>query len=98
MNFMRFRRSVRLFKKQDIEEEKIEKIIQAGKFTQTGGNMQDVSYVIVKDKLQEVRKMVLETLNAQADEWLLEENIPKQLVTYSNMWKKMYHYFLEDPN
>ncbi len=98
MNFMRFRRSVRLFKKQDIEEEKIEKIIQAGKFTQTGGNMQDVSYVIVKDKLQEVRKMVLETLNAQADEWLLEENIPKQLVTYSNMWKKMYHDFLEDPN
>ncbi len=95
---MRFRRSVRLFKKQDIEEEKIEKIIQAGKFTQTGGNMQDVSYVIVKDKLQEVRKMVLETLNAQADEWLLEENIPKQLVTYSNMWKKMYHDFLEDPN
>lgn len=98
MNFMRFRRSVRLFKKQDIEEEKIEKIIQAGKFTQTGGNMQDVSYVIVKDKVQEVRKMVLETLNAQADEWLLEENIPKQWVTYSNMWKKMYHDFLEDPN
>lgn len=98
MNFMRFRRSVRLFKKQHIEQEKIEKIIQAGKFTQTGGNMQDVSYVIVKDKLQEVRKMVLETLNAQADEWLLEENIPKQLVTYSNMWEKMYHDFLEDPN
>lgn len=98
MNFMRFRRSVRLFKKQDIEEEKIDKIIQTGKFTQTGGNTQDVSYVIVKDKLQEVRKMVLETLNTRADELLLDENTPKQLVTYSNMWKKMYSDFLENPD
>ena len=98
MNFMKFRRSVRLFKKQDIEEEKIEKIIQTGKFTQTGGNTQDVSYVIVKEKLQEVRKMVLETLNERADELLLDENTPKQLVTYSHMWKKMYSDFLEDPD
>ncbi|MBO8462491.1 MAG: nitroreductase family protein [Firmicutes bacterium] len=98
MNFMKFRRSVRLFKEDDIEEEKIQKIIEAGKYTQTASNMQDVSYVIVKDKLQEVRKMVLETLNAMADKMLADENTPKQFITYAYMWKQMYQDFIENPD
>lgn len=98
MNFMKFRRSVRLFKNADVEEEKIEKIIEAGKFTQTGSNAQDVSYVIVKDKMQEVRKMVLETLNVAADRMIQDENTPKNFLTYAHMWKKMYSDFLENPN
>lgn len=98
MNFMKFRRSVRLFKEDDVEEEKIQKIIEAGKYTQTASNMQDVSYVIVKEKLQEVRKMVLETLNAMADKMLADENTPKQFITYAYMWKQMYQDFLENPD
>ena len=98
INFMKFRRSVRLFKNQDIEEEKIQKIIQTGVFTQTGSNIQDVSYVIVKNKIQEIRKMVLETLNLRADELLLDKTTPKQFVIYSKMWKKMYSDFLENPD
>ena len=98
MNFMKFRRSVRLFKKDDIEEEKIQKIIEVGKFTQTGGNTQDVSYVIVKDKLQEVRQIVLETLNEMSDKMISDENTPKQHITYANMWKQMYKDFLENPD
>ncbi len=98
MNFMKFRRSVRLFKEQAVEEEKIQKIIEAGKFSQTGSNTQDVSYVIVEDKIQEVRKMVLETLNQLADKLMSDENTPKHIITYAYMWKKMYNDFLEDPN
>lgn len=98
MNFMKFRRSVRLFKKDDIEEEKIQKIIEVGKFTQTGGNTQDVSYVIVKDKLQEVRQIVLETLNEMSDKMISDENTPKQLIIYAHMWKQMYKNFLENPD
>jgi len=98
MNFMKFRRSVRLFKKDDIEEEKIQKIIEVGKFTQTGGNTQDVSYVIVKDKLQEVRQIVLETLNEMSDKMISGENTLKQLITYAHMWKQMYKNFLENPD
>lgn len=98
MNFMKFRRSVRLFKKDKIEEEKIQKILEAGKFTQTGSNAQDVSYVVVEDKLQDVRKAVLETLNVRADLMLADENTPKTFVTYAKMWKKMYTDFLENPD
>lgn len=98
MNFMKFRRSVRLFKKDEVEEEKIQKILEAGKYSQTGSNMQDVSYVVVKDKMQELRKMVLETLNSIADEIINKEGSPKAYIVYANMWKKMYTDFLEDPN
>ena len=98
MNFMNFRRSVRLFKEDDVEEEKIQQIIEAGKYTQTGSNTQDVSYVIVKEKLQEVRKMVLETLNAMGDKMLADENTPKQFIIYAHMWKHMYQDFLDNPD
>lgn len=98
MNFMKFRRSVRLFKKEDVEEDKIQKIIEAGKFTQTGSNTQDVSYVIVKDKLQEVRKIVLETLNAMSDKMISDKNTPKQFIIYAHMWKQMYKDFSENPD
>lgn len=98
MNFMKFRRSVRLFKDADVEEEKLEKIIEAGKYAQTGSNAQDVSYIVVKDKLQEVRKAVLETLNERADVMLQSEDTPKTFRTYAHMWKKMYTDFLENPD
>ena len=95
MNFMKFRRSVRLFKKDDVEEEKIEKILEAGKFSQTGSNIQDVSYVVVKDKMQELRGMVLETLDSVADLVMKKKDAPKENLVYAKMWKKMYADFLE---
>lgn len=98
MNFMKFRRSVRLFSNKDIEEEKIDKILEAGKFTQTGGNSQDVSYVVVEDKIQELRKIVLQTLNNQADNLLDDETTTPQIRMYANMWKTMYKNFVENPN
>ncbi|HEY5524748.1 MAG TPA: 4Fe-4S dicluster domain-containing protein, partial [Clostridium sp.] len=44
LNFIKFRRTVRQFKDKEVEVEKTSKIIEAGRFTQTGSNMQDVSY------------------------------------------------------
>lgn len=98
MNFMKFRRSVRLFKEKDVEEEKIEKIIEAGRFTQTSTNMQDVSYTIVKDSIQELRRVVLGTLNAMGEKMLANEDAPKQLLKYAHMWKGMYDSFIENPD
>lgn len=89
MNFMKFRRSVRLFSKKDVEEEKIAKIIEAGKFTQTGLNAQDVSHVVVQDKILKLRQIVLETLDKQADYLLANESTTAQVKRYSCMWKDM---------
>mgnify|MGYP002673546163 CR=1 FL=1 len=80
------------------EEEKIEKIIDAGRFTQTSTNMQDVSYTIVKDSIPELRRMTLGTLNAMADKMLGSEETPKHLLKYAHMWKRMYESFVENPD
>lgn len=97
LNFIKFRRSVRNFKKQDVENEKLLKIIEAGRFTQTGSNMQDVSYIVVKDNLQELRKLVLETLNANAAALLADKSMDRYH-KYAHMWMGMYKNFLENPD
>ena len=98
LNFIKFRRSTRLFQNRDVEDEKLEKIIEAGRFTQTGSNMQNVSYVVVKDKIQELRKIVLETLKSLGENLLNKETTPENIKRYCYMWIKMYNDFLEDPN
>jgi len=55
LNFIKFRRTIRQFKEKDVEENKIMKIIEAGRYTPTGSNQQDVSFTVVKDKMDEFR-------------------------------------------
>ena len=98
MNFMKFRRSVRLFKKDEIEEEKIEKIIDAGRFTQTSTNSQDVSYTIVIDKLDKLKDLAFESLNKKG-EYILNHLTPETeyLKRYATLWTYFYKLYKEDP-
>lgn len=64
LNFIKFRRSIRQFNTKPVEDEKLLKIIEAGRFTPTGSNKQDISYVVVRDKLPEVRRLAVATLGA----------------------------------
>lgn len=45
---LKSRRSIRKYQKKSVEREKIEKIIEAGRYTPTGSNTQDVSYIVVE--------------------------------------------------
>jgi nitroreductase/NAD-dependent dihydropyrimidine dehydrogenase PreA subunit len=63
LNFIKFRRSVRHFRKEMVEEEKLLKIIEAGRFSPTGSNRQEVSFIIVQDKLPELRRLALEKMS-----------------------------------
>lgn len=96
LNFIKFERTVRQFKDKDVESEKILKIIEAGRFTQTASNAQNVNYVVVKNEIQEVRKIILETLNNQGKH-LLENSTNPLYKRYGEMWIKMYNDFISDP-
>lgn len=63
LNFIKFRRSIRQFKKQKIEKIKILKIIEAARFTPTAGNQQDLSFTIVDKKINEFKGLILKKLN-----------------------------------
>ena len=100
--FFRARRSIRQFEERSVEREKLEKIIQAGRFAPTGGNRQGLHYTVVHtpDKLLEVRDMNLDLLYSQAEniERAFELNsqtgepVPQDYQVrrfYAGRWKEM---------
>ena len=97
LRFIKFRRSVRRFKDKLVEKEKLEQIIEAGRFTQTSTNNQDVSYIVITDKLDEVRKMAYESLKKRG-EMILANMTPETeyLRRYANAWVKMHEAYHAD--
>ena len=59
---MKFRRSVRQFKNMDIEPDKLNKIIEAGRYSPTASNRQLNRFIIIKDKIDEVRSSAINAL------------------------------------
>lgn len=98
LNFIKFRRSVRRFKNKPVEKEKLEQIIEAGRFTQTSTNSQDVSYTVVTDKLPLLRELVYESLKQKGD-YILANLTPETeyLKRYATAWVNYYDAFKEDP-
>jgi len=103
LNFFRVRRSIRMYKAKPVEREKIEEIIQAGRFAPTGGNRQNLEYVVIHTptKLAEVRNMAMEILKEQADAATREiaaspdnrTNVPGKTMVYDQyikVWQEMY--------
>lgn len=99
LNFIKFRRTIRQFKNKEVEVEKLAKIVEAGRFTQTGSNMQDVSYIVVREKLQELKALTLETLKAIGEN-MLANPTPQNSVfkRYAEMWINMCNGYKENPN
>lgn len=98
LNFIKFRRSVRQFKNKTVEKEKIEKIIEAGRFTQTAKNNQDVSYIVVTENLQKLKELAYKSLKEKGD-YLLKNLTPQteHLKRYALMWSNMYEKYKLDP-
>jgi nitroreductase/NAD-dependent dihydropyrimidine dehydrogenase PreA subunit len=98
LNFIKFRRTVRQFQKKDVEVEKLNKIIEAGRFTQTGTNAQNVSYIVVKDGIKELKELAFEGLK-NAGEYMLANLTPQTMPykRYAEMWITMYEAFKADP-
>ncbi|MGG5461370.1 nitroreductase family protein [Clostridium sp. B9] len=96
LNFIKFRRSVRKFKDKKIEKEKLEKIIEAGRFTQTAVNSQDVSYVVITEKLDKLKELAYESLRAKGEYILNNETENNQLKRYALIWTKMYKAYKSD--
>ena len=59
---MKSRRSMRYFTAQDVAPEDIEKIIEAGRFSPTAKNMQGLSYVVLKDNIDEYERIAVTML------------------------------------
>ena len=65
---LRFRRSIRQYKENPVEKEKLKKIIEAGRLTPTASNAQNVRYIILQNEREAVEDEVLAMYKTQ-DEW-----------------------------
>lgn len=90
LNLIKYRRSVRHFLKKPIEQEKLLKIIEAGRFTPTGGNAQGVSYIVVQENLTPLKKLALKRLKLMADAILKDDTQPENIKNYAHLWVQMY--------
>lgn len=57
---MKSRRSVRQFKSVPVEKEKIDRIIEAGRYCPTGTNSQDIHYTVITESLDEIQANAVE--------------------------------------
>ncbi len=98
LNFVKFRRTIRQFEDQAVENEKILKIIEAGRFTQTGSNMQDPSYVVVTEGISELKALTFESLK-NIGQKMLDDMTPetRRYSGYARMWLNMYEEYKENP-
>lgn len=62
MDAIKTRRTIRQFKNKDVPEEIIDMIIESGRLAPTGTNAQATSYLILKDKKDEVEKVAIATM------------------------------------
>lgn len=86
---LKYRRTIRQFTNKQVEIEKIEKIIEAGRYSPTGGNQQDVSFIVVRADIDFLRTLAIDELNTLAN-LPNEEKAKMRTSWYMKMWKRMY--------
>lgn len=80
LHTIKFRRSVRFFKPEQVEQKDLEMLLQAGRYTATAKNDQDCCFVFVQKEREELKRRVWQFI----DEMEQREgyHIPKEKVPY----------------
>lgn len=68
LNFIKSRRSIRNYQDKKIHIPVMEHILEAGRFTPTGGNVQDVRYIFIQENLETFKKLVWDGLHSAIKE------------------------------
>lgn len=67
LHAIKMRRSVRKYKPQPVEQEKLELLAQAGRYTATAKNTQNCSFVFVQSQIEELKQQVWAYIDGQTD-------------------------------
>lgn len=86
LHALKFRRSIRNFKNQKIEKDKIERILQAGRYTATAKNMQACTFVMVQEQLEEFRELLWKEIPGILE--ILKESAPDYEKAFRYFYKK----------
>ena len=68
LNSIKYRRSIRQYADKAIEREKLELIVQAGRYTATGSNRQACRFIVVEDGLSKLKEMIWNGVETAAEQ------------------------------
>lgn len=91
--FQKFRRSIRRFKDKQVEQDKLNQIIEAGRYSPTASNRQMNRYIVIRDRIDEVREIAIKTLYDIACDPDFQVGGG---VDYRQAWLKMYEDYNEN--
>lgn len=93
LKFIKSRRSIRDYQKKRIDREIWAKVLEAGRFTATGANIQDVKYVVVQDELETAKKYVWSSFLAMIDQMKKAQGETNPFVQKLQSMSAAYHDF-----
>lgn len=91
LHAVKFRRSIRNFKKEPIPRETLERILDAGRYTATARNLQDCRFILVQKQMDEFRKLVWQEMPGVLE--ILKDTDP----AWHFMFSRFYDRYQKDP-
>lgn len=74
---IKFRRSIRHYKNQPVEHEKLEHMVKAGRYTATGSNRQACRFVVVQEGMDTLKEMTWSHIGTATEN---PGNLPEEMV------------------
>ncbi len=106
MALFRSRRSIRIYQRRAVEKEKLDRVLQAGRFAPSGGNRQPLRYVVLQsqERIAAVREIAISALGKRARRIQKEMERKREggeilsiadqtLQTYAGIWLSMLDLF-----
>lgn len=98
LSFIKGRRSIRQYKDRPVEKGLLTQIIEAGRYTPTAANRQELSFIVVEKEMELFRKMIIENLAKQGRAILAAENTPLPMQSYARRWIDFEDTYKKNPN
>lgn len=93
LNHLKSRRTIRQFTAEPVGEREVNAILQAGRYSPTGSNLQNVTYFVAQQCIPELRKDILAKLRQLGE----AEHVPGTVAArYGSMWVAMEKQFQKD--
>ena len=88
---VKFRRSIRNYREEPIEHDKLERILNAGRYTATAKNSQATRFILLRNELEDFKQIFWEEMPA------IVEGLKKTLPLYSKIFGRFLRLRNEDP-
>lgn len=94
LNMMKFRRSVRHFTHEPVEDDQLNQMLEAARYAPTGSNNQDTRYIVLRSSKEWFTRRALEVLHNTA---VHLDDYPelKWLSRYREKWERIYYDYID---